>query len=483
MPRERGIGNSRSSTRRERRPANPFPLIHDPGIRAHRMSVGQQRLWWQRQLESAPDQYHIHGGWRFPDGLDPRVLDSALAALAHRHEILRTAFVVRPDGVPEQRVLDGIQIAVVWAGGDWRAAVDKAATEPFDLARPPLFRVVAAEPDDGPPALYLVLHHIITDRWSMDLLPRDLFELYGAVRENRTPDLPELPVQYGDYADWQHRFLTPDRLADLLQWWRATLSGHERAELPLDRPRPAVADGAGATVVVELSEDVTTALTALAWSARATPFIMVTAALARLLGDATGHGDVVVGAIVSDRPHRALQDLIGFFVNTVPVRVDLSKPGLTFRQALTATREAWLAADAHQDAPFQQIVGALRAGPDGGRHPLFDVVVNHGGDRTSLTGRDDAPVWWRPELPETARFDLSLTTMPVDGRLRATFLYRPDLFDPEPIAALAARYVRLLEQAAAEPDRPMDGFDLVAAADLEPLHRRNDPRRVAPATT
>jgi hypothetical protein len=141
--------------------------------------------------------------------LEPDTLDAALAALVERHEILRTAFVVRPDGTTAQEVLDAVEIPVTWAGDDWRAAIDKAATEPFDLACPPLFRVVAAEPGDGSFALYLVLHHIVTDRWSMDLLPRDLFEFYDAARAGRPAELPELPVQYGDYAAWQRRALTP----------------------------------------------------------------------------------------------------------------------------------------------------------------------------------------------------------------------------------------------------------------------------------
>jgi amino acid adenylation domain-containing protein len=466
---------------RELRPTNPCPLIRDAGASSYPLSVGQERLWWQRQLDSSHDEYHIHGGWHFPRGLDPDAVVTALAALVRRHEILRTRFVLRQDGTTDQEVLGAAEVPITWAGKDWRAAVDKAATEPFDLARPPLFRAVVAELDDGP-ALYIALHHIVTDRWSMDVLPRDLFEFYMAAHDGRPPELPELPVQYGDYAAWQRRYLTAERIGPLLDWWTATLAGHERPELPLDRPRPTVATGAGASVVAELSEAATSALTDLAWRARATPFIVVMAALASTLGDFTGLPDVVVGAIVSDRPNNDLRDLIGFFVNTVPVRIGLSAPGMTFRDVITVTRDAWMAADAHQDAPFEQIAGAVRAGADQRRHPIFDVAVNHGGDRTSLTGLANAPVWWRPEVAETARFDLSLTTMLVDGRLRVSFLYRPDLFDRAPIAALAARYVRLVEQAAAEPGRPLHEFDLVSDHELERLHRGNDPAGAPEAT-
>jgi amino acid adenylation domain-containing protein len=466
---------------RELRPTNPYALIRSADAGSYPLSVGQERLWWQRQLGSSHDEYHIHGGWRFPGGLDPDGLVTALAALVGRHEILRTRFVLRQDGTTAQQVLGTVEVPITWAGKDWRAAVDKAATEPFDLARAPLFRAVVADIDDGP-ALYIVLHHIVTDRWSMDVLPRDLFEFYLAALDGRPPELPELPVQYGDYAAWQRRYLTAERIGPLLDWWTATLAGHERPELPLDRPRPAVATGAGASVVAELPEAATSVLTDLAWRARATPFIVVMAALASTLADFTGQPDVVVGAIVSDRPHSDLRDLIGFFVNTVPVRIGLSAPGMTFRDVITVTRDAWMAADAHQDAPFEQIAGAVRASSDERRHPIFDVAVNHGGDRASLTGLPNAPVWWRPEVPETARFDLSLTTMLVDGRLRASFLYRPDLFDRAPIAALADRYARLVECAAAEPDRPLREFDLVSYHEVKRLHRRNDPAGAPDAT-
>jgi amino acid adenylation domain-containing protein len=460
------------------RPANPYPLIRDTATSSYPLSVGQERLWWQRQQDSSHDEYHIHGGWRLPGGLDQAALATALAALVRRHQILRTRFVLRPDGTTAQEVLDDVEIQVRRAGKQWRPAIDRAATEPFDLARPPLFRVVSAELDDGA-ALYIVLHHIVTDRWSMDVLPRDLFAFYAAALAGRPAELPDLLVQYGDYAVWQRRYLTPD---SLLTWWTTTLAGHERPELPLDRPRPAIAGRTGASLGADLSETATAALTALAWRARATPFIVVMAALASTLGDFTGQPDVVVGAIVSDRPDNRLRDLIGFFINTVPVRIDLSAPGLTFRDAITVTRDAWMAADAHQDVPFEQIVGALRAGADGRRQPVFDVAVNHGGDWTSLTELPDAPAWWHPDVPETARFDLSLTTALVDGRLRATFRYRPDLYDRAPIAALADRYARLVERAAAEPDRPLAEFDLVPGDELDRSHRHNDPAG-APAAT
>ncbi|MFL6126121.1 non-ribosomal peptide synthetase [Actinophytocola sp.] len=467
--------------RREQRPANPFPLIREPAAGSYPLAAGQERLWWVHQLDPASSQYHILEGWRFPQGLDPAVLGAALAALVRRHEVLRTRFATQPDGTVVQEVLDQLDTPVTWAGRDWCAALDAAVTRPFDLARPPLFRLVAAELDDGP-GLCVVMHHIITDRWSMDVLSRDLAELYAAAVEERPTRLPELPVQYGDYAAWQRRFVTDERLASLLEWWRGALADHDRPEPPLDRPRPTTADGVGDSVVAFLSEETTSALTGLAWRARATPFIVVMAALAATLRAYTGSDDVVIGAIVSDRPHPELQDLVGFFINTVPVRISLAGPELTFRELIVRTRDAWMAADTHQDAPFEQVVGAVRGGSQTQRNPVFDVALSHGGDRISPTESDSAPTLWRPDIPTTARFDLSLTTLPVDGGIEVTFLYRVDLFDRAPIEALTARYVRLIEQAVAEPERPLCDLALVSAAELEPLHARND-ASAAPETT
>ncbi|MYW92504.1 non-ribosomal peptide synthetase [Amycolatopsis rubida] len=467
--------------RRERRPANPFPLVREPAAGGRPPAAGQERLWWVHQLDSANGQYHILEGWKFPQYLEPAALGSALAGLVRRHELLRTRFAPRPDGTVVLEVLDEVAVPVDWAGRDWRAALDDAAARPFDLARPPLFRVIAAEFDDGP-RLCMVMHHIVTDRASMDVLSRDLAELYAAAVEDRPARLPELPVQYGDYAAWQRKFRTEERLAQLLGWWRDALAGHERPELPLDRPRPAAADGAGDTVVARLSEETASALADLAWRARATPFIVVLAALAATMSAYTGSDDVVLGAIVSDRPHPDLQDLVGFFINTVPVRIRLDGPDLTFRDLIVRARDAWMAADAHQDAPFEQIAGAAGDGARSQRNPVFDAVLNHAGDRVDLTESGGALSLWRPELPTTARFDLSVTTLPADGGIEVTFLYRQDLFDRAPIEAMTARYVRLIEQAVAEPERPLRDFALVSARELQLLHSRNDPSPAPEAT-
>lgn len=455
----------------EPRPGNPFPLASGPTAEFP-LSAGQERLWWLHQSD-ASNEYHITDGWRFPSGVDRSALVTAVAGTVRRHQILRTRFVLRPDGTTAQEVADEAEVPITWAGSDWRGAVDRAVLEPFDLARPPLLRVVVVELDDGHGVL-MAMHHIVTDRWSMDVLARDLFELYEAALERREPQLPALAVQYGDYAVWQRRFLESGLLRTRLDHAVRALQGSERLELPLDRPRSAVNDAAGGTVVVELSDEATAAMTTMAWRARATPVVVVTAALVAALSAFSGQTDVVIGAIVSDRPRPELQDLIGFFINTVVLRIDLTGESLTFRDVVTRTRDVWMAADANQDVPFEQIAGALNAGSGARRNPIFDIVVNHAGDRVSLAEAPNAPTWWRPELPVTARFDLSLTTQVVGGRLRATFVYRSALFDEAPIAALAASYIRLLEQGVTTPDLPLYRLALVEEAERKLLHGGND---------
>ena len=457
----------------EPRPTNPSPLVRAPRPCDFPLSPGQERLWWLRQLDSSHHQYHVMEGWRFP-ALDRAALATALAALVHRHEILRTRFVLRADGAIVQQVADDVPAAITWAGREWRAAIDRAVGEPFDLASPPLFRVVAADLARDGHGLFIVLHHIVTDRWSMDLLERDLFELYAAVVEHRAPRLSDVLIQYGDYAAWHRRLLTSELIQPQLEYWNRALAGHERLELPLDRPRSTQSDAAGDTITVELPAEATAALHAMAWRLRASPVMVMTAALAAVLSTFTGQTDIVIGTLISDRPRPALQELIGFFVNTVILRIDLSGRMLSFREIVKRTRDAWMAADAHQDAPFEQIVGALNVGSETQRNPIFDVAVNHAGGRPGFENPPDAPTPWEPDTPVTARFDLSLLTQFVDDRLRATFLYRASLFDHAPIAALAARYARLLERGVTAPDRPLCDLELVDKPELWLLHRHND---------
>ncbi|ORT60867.1 non-ribosomal peptide synthetase [Streptomyces sp. CB03238] len=469
----------------ERRVLNPYPLERAPRPDGHPLSAGQERLWWQRQSDDGA-RYHVTGGWHWGTEVDPDALTRALDALVRRHEILRTAFVLGGDGTVTARLRDGVRVPVRWAGKDWAEAVEDAARRPFDLAGPPLARAVVARLDDGY-GLFVAQHHIVSDRWSMDVFGRDLYELYelyAAECQGRSPRLPVPKLQFGDYALWQRRLQASEALRPVTERWLRRLDGCERLELVTDHPRPAADadDDAGREVVMTLSSDDTDAVSALAWRSRASQAVVVTAALAATLKAFTGQHDVVIGAMLSDRPSPELHDVMGFFVNTVVLRVDLSGERLTFRQIIRRTRDAWMFADAHQDVPFERLVAALGAGAGAGRHPLFDITVNHAGGRPGAEEGGGTPPAWEPQLPTTARFDLSLHTRVVDGRLRAGFLYRPALFHHATVTALAERCVRLLEQGARAPDVPLADLDLLDRAERDRLWRRNDPADCPGAT-
>ncbi|MBT2213208.1 condensation domain-containing protein [Actinomadura sp. NEAU-AAG7] len=319
------------------RPANPHPIVHSPRPTEFPLSAGQERLWWHDRFDAAGKrQDHVTGGWRVPGPVDHQVLSTALAGLVQRHEILRTRFVRRPDGTPAQRVDKDATVPVTRAGAHPEDAVRQATAEPFDLSAPPLLRVVTAELDDHDTGVLLVLHHIITDRWSMDVIARDLFELYAAACAERTPRLPALAVQYGDYALWQRRLLESDLVQPRSLYWKRALAGYRRPGPPADRSHPAANETLGRETTVELSAESNAALTKMAWRARASPAIVVTAALCAALGAMTDRTDVVIGAIVSDRPRPDLQEVVGCFLNTVALRVDLSPNTLSFVNSSSA---------------------------------------------------------------------------------------------------------------------------------------------------
>lgn len=443
---------------REQRPTNPYPLVHAPRPSEFPLSVGQERMWRQDQLH--PSHNHVTGGWRMAEALDREALSVAVANLIRRHEVLRTRFVSRPDGAPVQQVVENLDVPIVWAGDTWREALDRSVVEQFDLSSPPLCRLVVANLDTSESGLFATMHHIVMDRWSMDIFARDLFELYAAALAERDPQLPDVALQYGDYALWQRRFLDSALIQPRLDRWKLALEGSTRLELPTDRPPSTADDAAGQEVAVELSAEFTQAMATMAWRTRGSPAMVVTAALSAVLSEWTGQTDIVIGAILSDRPRPELQDLIGLLINTVILRIDLSLKTLTFRELVKRTREAWMVAHANQDVPFEQITTALQCRSETPHPSIFNVVVNHGGGWPSVDQHPGIPPEWNPPIPGTAIFELSLSalmihTLMVNGRLRVAFVYKPSLFDHSTVEALSARYLEMLERGVTDCDQPL----------------------------
>ncbi|MFD5826747.1 amino acid adenylation domain-containing protein [Lentzea sp. NPDC060358] len=435
------------------------------------LSFAQQRLWFLDRHEGTGAAYNIPLALRLRGELDTGALERALTDVVGRHEALRTRFPSH-DGQPHQEVLDDVEVvpAALEPGG-----LARAAREPFDLAANPPFRAHLLEQGPRDHVLLLVMHHIAGDGWSLGPLLRDLATAYTARRAGEEPGWEPLPVQYADYALWQQELLgsadDPDSLLSAqLAYWRAKLAGlPEEIALPVDRPRGADTGTAGNAVVTRLPDETAWALDVLAEESGATLFMVAQAAFAALLARSGAGEDVPIGTVVTGRGEEALEDLVGFFVNTLVLRVDLSGDP-SFRDLLGRVREESLDAYCHQDLPFDRLVEELNPVRAPGRHPLFQVMVladsDSGGPGLDLPGLTAAV---EPIGAGAAKFDLTLSLREGPDGVTCSLEHLTGLFDTSTAEALLARLVRLLDQAAADPDRPVWDLDVLSAAERAEL--------------
>ncbi|MFI0715942.1 amino acid adenylation domain-containing protein [Streptomyces inhibens] len=459
------------------RPVDPRPDVVP-------LSFAQRRLWFLHQLEGPSPTYNMPFALRLSGDLDVGALSAALNDVVARHETLRTVF-PEVGGAPSQRVLAPDEAVVELAAhqvteAGLGEALGAAAAYRFDLTTEPPLRAHLFALAADQHALLLVLHHIAGDGWSNVPFARDLSAAYTARCSGRAPNWAPLPVQYADYALWQHDLLgsedDPDSLisAQVAHWTR-TLDGlPEQLDLPTDRPRPAVTAHRGGSVLFTLDADLHLRLAELAREFGATLFMVLQAGLAALLSRVGGGTDIPLGSAIAGRTDEALDNLVGFFVNTLVVRLDTSGDP-AFGELLTRVREADLAAYANQDVPFEHLVELLNPVRSAARHPLFQVMLT--------LQNNAAPEFAMPGLRvtagaaelDTAKFDLlfSLTDRYTDNggpdRVDGVLEYSTDLFERATAEALAARFLRLLEAAAAGPDRPISAFDLTDAAEREKL--------------
>ncbi|SOB85564.1 non-ribosomal peptide synthetase [Streptomyces sp. 1331.2] len=459
-------------------------------------SSAQRRLWFVSRLEGPSDTYNSSMALRLRGPLDVPALRAALTDVVGRHESLRTVF-VEHDGEPYQHILDPAQATVELAEAactpqELAAAADRAATHLFDLAvdlplRPTLLTL---GPDDH--VLVLVSHHIATDGWSMGPLLRDLTTAYEARTAGREPGWEPLPVQYADYAAWQRELLgeesDPDSLVSRqLDYWRGVLADlPEELALPADRPRPAVATFAGGVVSTEVDAQVHRALNALARDHGATLFMVLQSALAAMLSRLGAGTDIPIGMSVAGRTDESLDDLIGFFVNSLVLRTDVSGDP-SFTELLARVRETDLGALDHQDVPFERLVELVNPARLSARHPLFQVLLQ-------LQNTDEV----RPEFPgveadfedlgwERAKFDLGAAFSELrdetgaEAGLIASVEYSSDLFDRGTAQWLLDCLVRLLGTVAADPAARIADLPLLSDADRRALAEWNATDRAVPA--
>ncbi|MFF8404303.1 amino acid adenylation domain-containing protein [Streptomyces sp. NPDC015684] len=446
------------------------------------LSYAQQRLWFLAQLEGPSATYNIPLALRLSGDLDTGALTAALADVVARHESLRTVYPER-EGTPYQHILPAEDarpaLPVLTAGEDTLADVLAAeSAHVFDLATDLPLQARLIRLGEREHVLLVVMHHIASDGWSIAPLLRDLAHAYRARTEGREPGQEPLEIQYADYTLWQQEVLgEPDDEDSLmnrqLAYWQQQLADlPEEATLPADRPRPAVASYRGDTVTVHCPPATHTALADLARESGATLFMAAQAALATVLAASGAGPDVPVGSPVAGRTDEALDDLVGFFVNTLVLRTDVGGDP-TFRELLERVRATDLAAWAHQDLPFDRLVEALNPERSGARHPLFQVMLTLVQAGSTDPGAEFPGLRTRAEYSatRTAKFDLTVgfdEHLTPDGRpagLDITAEYATDLYDPETVEALLGRLLRLLGEAAAHPDTPLSGLDLLDPAE------------------
>lgn len=448
------------------------------------LSSGQQRLWLVDRLRPGGVEYLRPVAWRLAGALDAAALRRALTALVERHAVLRTRCVVS-GGEPGQhadpvsRIPLAETVAPLAGGEEWvRDALAADLHKPFDLARdwPLRIRLFRMSAEDH--VLLLMFHHIACDGQSLDILARDLGELYRAEVSGRPPDLPELPWSYADYAQRQRAAASGARAQADLDYWRGQLADLEPLELPADHARPAAWSAGGSTVVFRVSPEDAAALASLARRHGATPYLAALTVFLTLLARWTGRTDLSVGTPISGRTVRNVRDLIGFFVNTVVIRAELTGR-MSFLEALDRVRSTFVAAYIHQEVPFERLVDDLASGRDLSRNPLFQIVFGMTGghrDELRLPGLEAEEIGL---LVDSPMFDLSLELCEErDGGLTGALNYATALFDQSTAERLAAHFRRVFTAAAADPDAPIARLPLLTAEEASAVLIAGQPPEV-----
>lgn len=425
-------------------------------------SWAQHRLWFIDQLEGGGAAYNIPIAMRLRGRLDESAVRSAVDELVRRHEALRTVF-VNVAGEPKQEIasdghmplplIDLSSLSQMQRDAQLQLHESEEIRTPFDLGTGPLIRgrLLRLHPDQH--VLLITMHHIVSDGWSIGVLIRELTELYQAHRDGRSSSLPQLPIQYGDYAQWQRRWLRGKVLDQQLSYWRDHLkNAPSQLDLPADRQRPAVHSYRGGSVAVRLDAQLSAALKRFAQRHQLTLFMVLYAAWAILLARLSGQHDVSIGTPVANRRRAELEGLIGFFVNTLVLRIDVADE-LQVKEFLQRVRRVTLDAYEHQDIPFEQIVEAVKPPRSLSRHPIFQVSFALQNAPQGELRLPDLDVIMEETVTETAKFDLLLALQESGQEIAGTADYAADLFDRSTIERWISCYKVLLQDLMRGDDR------------------------------
>ncbi|PSM49202.1 non-ribosomal peptide synthetase [Chroococcidiopsis sp. CCALA 051] len=465
-------------------------------------SFAQQRLWFLDRLFPGTSFYNVPTTVRLSGVLDLKALEESFNEIVRRHEILRTNFGVQ-EGQPVQlitshskvflKISDLQQLPASEREAAAQQAIAREIQQPFNLDRGSLLRVTLLQLDESEYVLVINLHHIVFDEWSIAILIRELELLYSAFSTGKPSPLPELSIQYADFAHWQRQWLQGEVLESQLSYWRSQLHNLSVLEFESNRCRPKERGDRGAIKLLELPQDLSQALLALSHQEGVTLFMTLLAAFQVLLYRYTGQTDIAVGSPIANRNRRELEDLIGFFANSLVLRTDLSG-NPSFRELLARVRQVTVEAYAHQDSPFEKLVEELHPERQGSRNPLFQVVF----------ALQNAPIE-QLTLPKlslssfkvettTARFDLefylwecaeNFRSLWGDGwqqseGLRGVLVYNTELFEPSAIARMLTHFQMLLTGVVTDPDTNLADLPILSAAEQHQLVEWNQTGRSYP---
>ncbi|NNA51042.1 non-ribosomal peptide synthetase [Pseudomonas lactis] len=439
-------------------------------------SLAQNRLWITWQLDPHSSAYTIPGALHLRGELDEDALRHSFQQLIQRHEALRTRFYER-DGQAFQRVeatadfelpiIDLSDLPNTEREARAQRVREDQARSPFDLEKGPLLRVTLVRLGDEEHQLLVTLHHIIADGWSLNILIDEFSRLYAAAAQGQSLELPPLALQYADYGSWQRQWLAEGEGQRQLTYWKAQLGDeHPALNLATDHPRAAQHRHSAARRSQRLDARLSAAIRQTAQAHDSTPFMLLLATFQTLLYRYSGQRDIRIGVPNANRPRHETQGLIGFFINTLVLRAELDGR-LPFNQLLAATRETTLAAQAHQDLPFEQL---LEAFPQAREQGLFQVMFNH--QQRDLSALRRLPGLLADELPwhsREAKFDLQLhSEEDRNGRLSLSFDYADELFEPATIQRLAEQFIHLLKAVCAQPQHAIGDLPLMQADEQQP---------------
>jgi amino acid adenylation domain-containing protein len=442
------------------------------------LSFAQQRLWFLDQLDPGNHAYNMSGAVRLSGPLDVAALRQALSEFVRRHESLRTSFPVA-DGEPVQLIappaplilpsIDLRELPLSQRDAELDELLTREARQPFDLARGPLLRLKLVRQDDEEHVLVVTMHHIISDGWSLDIFLRELGTLYGVYSAGAESPLPELKIQYADFASWQREWLQGERLEALLAYWKKQLDGTPPVlELPLDHPRPPVRTLRGARETLALPASLTDDLKAFSRDEGATLFMTLVAAFKTLLYRYSGQEEITIGTPSANRNQAEIEEIVGFVVNTLILRTSLSAAA-TFRDLLGSVRETVIDACTHQDLPFEKLVEELQPTREVGRTPLFQVMLAQ--QKALAPALEAMGVSFRPLEVETAtaKFDLTLYVAEGAQELRLTLEYSTDLFEAATISRMLGHLRKLLEGVVSDAGRALSELPLLTEAEEQQL--------------